>query len=127
MIRFKPSGDLQVDQEHDCQVIRVDTKMLADRRDQRNHHEDGAEDLHDHAGDQQEHVQHEQEHGLGGDEHLHHLEQLCGHLHLDQVRGEADGRRENGEDRADQRHRLANDPGQVLADAELTIDQHLHQ
>ena len=106
-------------------MVRVDTEPEGNGHDQRHHDDNRREDVHQHADADEEEVQGDQEHDLGGDEPFHRLEDHHRDARLNEERRETDGGGQNRENRTDERHRLADDPREVGAEADVPVDPDL--
>lgn len=117
--------DLQIRQEDDAEMDRVDAVLLRHRDDERND-DDGGEDLHHHADDEQEDVQDDQEEDLARYHLADILEQFLRHLLVDQIARESHRAAEDHQDRTHKHHTLLHHPRHIGHQFQVLVDEHFH-
>src|SRR6056297_2927669 len=107
-------ADLQIGQENDPEMNRVDAEGQRNRNDQGGQNHQGGKDVQHHAGNQEKQVDQHQKDDLGVDQGGDPGQQLLRNLGINHGVGRGQGHAEDDQDRADQHHRLADDAGQSL-------------
>src|SRR3989304_2060327 len=118
-------AELQVGEEDDAEVKRVDSIKDPKRSDKRNHDHDRGIDVHETAHDQQKQVEEQEKDQGRAHERLNPLDPELGNVREHEVVREPEGDAQDDEYAADDRGGIAAHPQQILSQVQLAVDDEL--